>query len=105
MKIRKTINIEHSAEAVLVAQIADALAHPVRVSLLVYVRSKNVVRNDVCNKDLVAHFDYSQSSLSQHVKKLRECGLFEVTYQDKFSFYRVNEDLLKLFTTKVNDLG
>ena len=98
MKIRKKVNIENSKEALFLSEISDAIAHPVRVALLAYVRNKNVVRNDVCNKDLVDHFDYSQSSLSQHVKKLKDCGLFDVTYQDKFSLYSVNEDLLNKYT-------
>lgn len=104
MKIKKPINIEGSENALFVARIADALSHPVRVALVHYVGSKNKVRNDVCNKDLVAHFPYSQSSLSQHVKKLREADLFMVEYSDKFSFYSVDHKTLKKFNAAVSKL-
>ncbi len=98
MRVRKSINIENSEEAIYIAKIAAALAHPVRVALFSYVKSKNEVRNDVCNKDLVAHFNYSQSSLSQHVKKLLEAELFEVTYEHKFSNYSINKKTVDRFT-------
>ncbi len=104
MKLRKPINIAFSEEAIFVAKIADALSHPVRVALVHYVRTKNQVRNDVCNKDLVEYFPYSQSSLSQHIKKLKEAGLFEVEYRDKFSIYSVNEDLLVQYSAAINAL-
>ncbi len=97
MKIKKEFNIEKSEEAIFIAKIADALSHPLRVALIDYVSKKNKVRNDVCNKDLVEHFPYSQSSLSQHVKKLREANLFTVEYVDKFSFYSVNKQTMETF--------
>jgi len=104
MKIKKPLNIEGSEEAIFIAKIADALSHPLRVALVHYVNSKNKVRNDVCNKDLVAHFPYSQSSLSQHVKKLRESQVFKVEYVDKFSFYSVNKDTIKAFKKAISNI-
>ncbi len=94
MRIRKPLNIENEADTLFMAQVATALSHPVRLALLNYVKSKNTVRNDVCNKDLVAHFPYSQSSLSQHVKKLVDAHLFVVEYKEKYSFYSVNTNTL-----------
>lgn len=104
MKMKKPLNIEGSEQAIFIAKIADALSHPLRVSLIHYVSNKNKVRNDVCNKDLVNHFPYSQSSLSQHVKRLKDCGIFKVEYQDKFSFYSVDKQVLKTFKNKVSEL-
>ncbi len=104
MKMKKELNIEGSQIAIDIAQVADALAHPVRVSLLKYVKDKNKVRNDVCNKDLVAHFPYSQSSLSQHVKKLKDVGLFTVEQKDRFSFYSVDKKTLNKFITTLRKL-
>lgn len=104
MHIRKTVNIEQAELATFIAKISDALSHPVRVALVHYVRQKNEVRNDVCNKDLVAHFPYSQSSLSQHVKKLKDCGLFQVAYKNKFSFYSVDEELLEKYLQSIKEL-
>lgn len=104
MKVRKVLNIENSEDAIFMAEIASALAHPVRVALYAYVKNKNIVRNDVCNKDLVAHFDYSQSSLSQHVKKLREANLFKVEYKDKFSFYSINEEVMAKYIQLLKEI-
>jgi len=104
MKVKKALNIEGSEQAILIAKIADALSHPLRVALIHYVKSKNRVRNDVCNKDLVNHFPYSQSSLSQHVKKLKDAELFTVEYVDKFSFYSVNQKTLELFQNAIAEI-
>lgn len=104
MKMKKGLNIEGSEEAILIATLADALSHPLRVSLIHYVNKKNNVRNDICNKDLVEHFPYSQSSLSQHIKKLVDCGLFTVEYVNKYSFYSVNQQVLKKFLNAVSEI-
>lgn len=97
MKLKKEFNIEGSEKANFIATTADALAHPLRVALVHYVRKKNKVRNDVCNKDLVNHFPYSQSSLSQHIKRLKDADIFTVEYKDKYSFYSVNQKTIKTF--------
>jgi len=104
MRIRKPINVEKEKNTLFLAKVASALSHPVRIALLNYVNAKNTVRNDVCNKDLVENFNYSQSSMSQHVKKLIETDLFEVKYEEKFSFYRVNKKTLKRYLELLNKL-
>ena len=48
----------------------------------------------VCNKDLVASFDYAQATISQHMKKLIQSGLIEVKKIDKFSYYYANLGIL-----------
>lgn len=48
----------------------------------------------VCNKDLVANFDYAQATISQHMKKLVQSGLVEVKKKDKFSYYYANLGIL-----------
>lgn len=102
--MKKELNIEGSEEAVFIAVLADALSHPLRVSLIHYVNQKNNVRNDICNKDLVEHFPYSQSSLSQHIKKLVDCGIFTVEYSNKFSFYSVNKQVMKKLSKAISIL-
>jgi ArsR family transcriptional regulator, arsenate/arsenite/antimonite-responsive transcriptional repressor len=97
MRIRKPINVEKEKNTLFMAMVSAALAHPVRIALLNYVSAKNTIRNDVCNKDLVENFNYSQSSMSQHVKKLVEAEVFEVKYEDKFSFYSINKKTLKKY--------
>ncbi|MEQ9425012.1 MAG: metalloregulator ArsR/SmtB family transcription factor [Cyclobacteriaceae bacterium] len=79
------------------AEIANALAHPLRVALIRYLSKKDTGKgldNATCNKELVNIFDYSQSTMSQHVKILKECGLFQTKRKDQFIFYFLNRDLL-----------
>ncbi|MEM9324301.1 MAG: metalloregulator ArsR/SmtB family transcription factor [Bacteroidota bacterium] len=79
------------------AEIANALAHPVRVALVRYLSEKDTGKgldNNTCNKELVNMFDYSQSTISQHVKILCDCGLFRVERKDQFRFYFLNRELL-----------
>ncbi|WP_435624645.1 ArsR/SmtB family transcription factor [Flagellimonas sp.] len=83
-----------------VALVANALAHPLRMALVRYLSTKNYGRgvdNVTCNKDLVQMFDYSQSTISQHVKILKEAGLFITESKDKFTFYTLNKELLEEF--------
>lgn len=83
-----------------IAKIANAISHPLRVALVRYLSQKNNgsgVDNHTCNKDLVAMFDYSQSTISQHVKVLKNAGLISTVRKDKFTLYTVNKVLLLKF--------
>jgi ArsR family transcriptional regulator len=108
MRIRSEISSEYINESDYeVAKIADALAHPVRVALVRYLSEKNNGRgvdNVTCNKDLVEMFDYSQSTISQHVKLLKEAGLFLREQQDKFTHYELNHQLLQKFASRLGSL-
>ena len=70
MRIRKETDTLEKDEISLIASASDALAHPARVELFRYIYSQNMKRIPVCNKDLVAAFDYAQATISQHMKKL-----------------------------------
>lgn len=99
MRIRTHISQANiSANDHKIATLSNALAHPVRVALVRYLKEKNGgkgVDNITCNKDLVALFGYSQSAISQHVKILKDCGLFLAEKQDKFTHYFLNQTLLE----------
>ncbi len=101
MRIRAKISSKYIIdEDYQMAEVANALAHPLRVSLVRYLSSKNNgkgVDNVTCNKDLVKMYDYSQSTISQHVKILKDAELFITESQDKFTYYYLNSDLLKRF--------
>ena len=86
------------------ALIANALGHPLRIALVRYLSNKNNgkgVDNATCNKDLVQLFEYSQSTISQHVKVLKEAGIFITESKDKFTFYTLNRDVLNLFVKSI----
>jgi len=105
MRIRTDISSQYINETdYKVAQLADALAHPVRVALVRYLSEKNKGRgvdNVTCNKDLVELFDYSQSTISQHVKILKDVGLFLTERQDTFTYYKLNHLLLEKFSVMI----
>ena len=96
MRIRKNNDIE------MIARVSDALAHPVRLKLFRYIMQCNKSMQTVCNKDLVANFDYAQATISQHMKKLAESGLIQVNKKEKFSYYYANLGILMQYinTTK-----
>lgn len=103
MRIRKE-GIVEKEDDLFMAGVADALAHPVRMAILRYVLQNEEVRNDTCNKDLVNLFDYSQATISQHVKKMVSANLFLIERKDKFSFYSVNRTVLKRYYKLLEEL-
>ncbi|NLD19449.1 MAG: winged helix-turn-helix transcriptional regulator [Clostridiales bacterium] len=90
MRLRKEIDEMQEQDILLIAKISDALAHPVRIKIFRYIMAQNKARTKVCNKDLVNYFDYSQATISQHVKKLSDAELVQVQKEDRYSYYYVH---------------
>lgn len=55
------------------ASLARALGHPARVRILRFLASKNVC---ICG-EIVDELDLAQSTVSQHLKVLKEAGLIQ----------------------------
>ena len=81
-------------EAELIANVSDALAHPVRLALFRYIMHCNKEMIPVCTKNLIGVFDYAQTTISQHMKKLTRSGLVEVKKIEKFSYFYANLGVL-----------
>jgi len=94
MRLRKEPNELQEEEILLIAQVSDALAHPARIKIYRFIMKCNRDRVPVCNKDVVAAFDYSQATISQHIKKLVDAELIQVQKSDKFSMYYANFGVL-----------
>jgi len=94
MRLRKEADDLQEEEILLIAKVSDALAHPARIKIYRFVMLSNRNRNPVCNKDVVAEFNYSQATISQHIKKLVEADLIQVKKEDKFSIYYANIGIL-----------
>ena len=108
MRLRKEIDEMQEKDILLIARISDALAHPARIKIFRYIMEQNKKREKVCNKDLVGHFDYSQATISQHVKKLSDAGLVQVQRADRFSYYSVHLGVLTDYlvaTKKFENMG
>ena len=88
-----------------IAEISNALAHPIRVALVRHLNEKNAGHGEgnlTCNKDLVEMFPYSQSTISQHLKILKDCGLFSTKVKNKFTYYTLNKYLLKEYLNSLS---
>jgi ArsR family transcriptional regulator len=94
MRLRKDADDMQEEEILLIAKVSDALAHPARIKIYRFIMQNNRNRTSVCNKDVVAAFDYSQATISQHIKKLVEAELIQVKKDDKYSMYFANIGIL-----------
>ena len=94
MRIRKDNKELMEDEILLIADVSDALAHPLRVKILKYIMTQNRAMKTVCTKDLVEEFGYAQATISQHMKKLVLSGLVESKHKEKYNYYYVNLGLL-----------
>lgn len=90
MRIRKDNKELLENEIMLISDVSDALAHPLRVKLLKYIMTQNRSMKPVCTKDLVDEFGYAQATISQHMKKLVLSGLVESKHKEKYNYYYVN---------------
>ena len=103
MRIRKEEKI--SEEAQLIAQASDALAHPLRVEIFKYIYHENMERRQVCTKQLVEIFGYSQSTISQHMKKMLISGLVQSQKKDSYTYYSINIGMLGKYLNAVKKLN
>lgn len=94
MRLRKEPDELQEDDILLIARVSDALAHPARIKIYRFIMNGNKERRKICNKDVVENFDYSQATISQHIKKLADSGLIEVQKSDRFSFYYANLGVL-----------
>jgi DNA-binding transcriptional ArsR family regulator len=82
------------------AKYAKALAHPARVSILQLLASKETC---VCG-DIVNELPLSQSTVSQHLKELKEAGLIKGTIEGTTVCYCIDEKEWKEARTWLNQL-
>lgn len=105
MRLRKDSDSIQDQEVLLIAKVSDALAHPARINIYRYIMQCNRERVEVCNKDVVAEFDYSQATVSQHLKKLVDSGLIQVKKKEKFSYYYANMGALAMYLSATRKFG
>jgi len=80
------------AEAERIAKIAKALGDPIRLTLVDVLRKH---AGKVCVCELVPLFDVSQSTLSFHLKKLRDAGIVDSERKGLWAYYYVNPEELE----------
>ncbi len=101
MRIRKEPDHLQEQDVLLIADVSDAFAHPVRIRMFRYIMKCNKEMTPVCNKDLIEEFGYAQATTSQHVRKLVDSGLVETRKKDKFTYLYANLGMVQMYVNAV----
>jgi ArsR family transcriptional regulator len=75
------------------AALCKALGHPVRVEIMRQLRERKTC---ACG-DLVVHLPVAQSTVSQHLKVLRQAGLIRGSVAGSCTCYRIDHEALERF--------
>ncbi|MDB5247233.1 MAG: winged helix-turn-helix transcriptional regulator [Segetibacter sp.] len=95
-----TKSYEFSVKENRLAKYAKALAHPARVAILQLLAKKQAC---VCG-DIVDELPLSQSTVSQHLKELKEAGLIKGDIEGSKVCYCIDEKEWKLAQAYLNQL-
>ena len=82
------------------AEFAKALSHPARIAILKALAQKNEC---ICG-DLVEVLPLAQSTVSQHLKELKNAGLIDGTIDGPRSCYCINWKAFEKFNKDMNSL-
>jgi ArsR family transcriptional regulator len=82
------------------ALFAKALSHPARIAILKVLAQKNAC---VCG-EIVDVLPLAQSTVSQHLKELKDAGLIKGTIDGPKSCYCINWKAFEKFNTSFNQL-
>lgn len=88
------------ASAAELATLAKALGHPARVRIVRFLLSRD---SCMCG-DIVEHLPLAQSTVSQHLKTLKESGLIRGTIDGPRICYCVETKVLERFKSLVSGL-
>ncbi len=95
-----TKSLEFSVKENRLAKYAKALAHPARVAILHLLARKQAC---VCG-DIVDELPLSQSTVSQHLKELKEAGLIKGDIEGAKVCYCIDEKEWKTAQSWLNQL-
>ena len=86
-----------SPTAMALAPAFKALGDPVRLQLLSMIAS--APDGEICVCDLTPAFDISPSTISHHLKTLREAGLVDAERRASWVYYRPRPGLMQKLAT------
>ena len=95
-----TKSAEFNAKDIKLAKYAKALAHPARIAILQYLSKQS---SCMCG-DIVAELPLSQSTVSQHLKELKDAGLIQGEIDGVKICYCIDEKEWKLAQASLNKL-
>jgi len=100
---RSLQNIKYKKETIELARFAKALGHPTRIAILLHLESQACCFTG----DLVDIFPLAQSTISQHLKELKNAGLIQGELNPPKIKYCVNNENLdrakKMFESFFNN--
>jgi ArsR family transcriptional regulator, arsenate/arsenite/antimonite-responsive transcriptional repressor len=85
---RTTTGIDYSVNEELIARYAKALSHPVRVRILQFLESQSCCFTG----ELTEEIPMAQSTISQHLKELKEAGLIQGDVMPPRVKYCINQN-------------
>lgn len=83
----RTKSIDYEVSETAIAQYAKALGHPARIAILKILLEKQTC---ICG-DLVDEIGLSQSTISQHLKELKQSGVIKGSIDGPRTCYCINE--------------
>jgi len=98
--MRRTTEIqEYRVKTEALARFAKALGHPIRIEILKYLDN----RSCCFTGDLVEIFPVAQSTVSQHLKELKNAGLIQGELEPPKIKYCINQENWKIAKTLFQD--
>jgi ArsR family transcriptional regulator len=88
-------------DAELFAVMCKALGHPARLMIINYLKK---IDRCLCG-DIVELLPLAQSTVSQHLKCLKQAGFIKGKVEGPKTCYCLDKTMLKKFTLMVEDLG
>ncbi len=92
-------DIHYSQKTEEIARFAKALAHPTRIAILEHLDNQSCCFTG----DLVDVFPLAQSTISQHLKELKNAGLIQGTVEPPKIRYCIDQDNWKKAKSLFND--
>jgi ArsR family transcriptional regulator, arsenate/arsenite/antimonite-responsive transcriptional repressor len=92
-----------SASAAVLAPAFKALGDPVRLQLMSMIASAE--GGEICVCDLTPAFEVSDSTISHHLKVLREVGLVDAERRASWVYYRPRPGLMQQLATLLTPAG
>lgn len=91
---------EFDSDEIKAAEIAKALSHPARVAIIKFLAAQ---KSCICN-DIVEQLPLSQSTVSQHLKELKNVGLIKGEIDGPRVCYCIDKENWKQAKEVFNDL-
>lgn len=79
--------------------VLKAMADPKRMKIIDLLSC-----GSLCACDVLEHFDFTQPTLSHHMKVLEKAGIVSVSKQSQWHYYTLKEDFVTEFMTSMTDL-